>query len=161
MLLYQQTAAPAILWPEPMELIWQMQSVGWAPVSRWERPDITLSDQAFILFRLWFCMHPFKRSHKRQGKSPFQLAGIKVYTRTSVLPISACHQAEGLFQIVKTPSSVRLAGTQTRPSEQAAGGRTCPSTSSGHRSGDRVGARLFPLRRMRPRSSGVKRQALT
>jgi len=26
-------------------------------------------------------MHPFKRSHKRQGKSPFQLAGIKVYTR--------------------------------------------------------------------------------
>ena len=34
----------------------------------------------FNLFRLWFCMHPFKRSHKRQGKSPFQLAGIKVYT---------------------------------------------------------------------------------
>lgn len=34
----------------------------------------------FNLFRLWFCMHPFKRSHKRQGQSPFQLAGIKVYT---------------------------------------------------------------------------------
>ena len=34
----------------------------------------------FNLFRLWFCMHPFKRSPKRQGKSPFQLAGIKVYT---------------------------------------------------------------------------------
>jgi hypothetical protein len=34
----------------------------------------------FNLFRLWFCMHPFKRSTKRQGKSPFQLAGIKVYT---------------------------------------------------------------------------------
>jgi hypothetical protein len=34
----------------------------------------------FNLFRLWFCMHPFKRSHKRQGRSPFQLAGIKVYT---------------------------------------------------------------------------------
>lgn len=34
----------------------------------------------FNLFRLWFCMHPFKRSHKRQGLSPFQLAGIKVYT---------------------------------------------------------------------------------
>ena len=34
----------------------------------------------FNLFRLWFCMHPFKRSHKRLGKSPFQLAGIKVYT---------------------------------------------------------------------------------
>jgi len=33
----------------------------------------------FNLFRLWFCMHPFKRSHKRQGQSPFQLAGIKVY----------------------------------------------------------------------------------
>jgi len=48
MLLYQQTAAPAILWPEPMELIWQMQSVGWTPVSRWKRPDITLSDRAFI-----------------------------------------------------------------------------------------------------------------
>jgi len=48
MLLYQQTAAPAILWPEPMELIWQMQPVGWGPVSRWKRPDITLSDRAFI-----------------------------------------------------------------------------------------------------------------
>lgn len=34
----------------------------------------------FNLFRLWFCMHPFKRSHKRQGLSPFQLAGIKVFT---------------------------------------------------------------------------------
>jgi len=34
----------------------------------------------FNLFRLWFCMHPFKRSHKRQGQSPFQLAGIKVFT---------------------------------------------------------------------------------
>ena len=34
----------------------------------------------FNLFRLWFCMHPFKRSHKRQGQSPFQLAGIKVHT---------------------------------------------------------------------------------
>jgi hypothetical protein len=34
----------------------------------------------FNLFRLWFCMHPFKRSTKRQGQSPFQLAGIKVYT---------------------------------------------------------------------------------
>ena len=34
----------------------------------------------FNLFRLWFCMHPFKRSHKRKGKSPFQWAGIKVYT---------------------------------------------------------------------------------
>ncbi len=34
----------------------------------------------FNLFRLWFCMHPFKRSHKRKGQSPFQLAGIKVYT---------------------------------------------------------------------------------
>ncbi|MCP4993511.1 MAG: hypothetical protein GY934_06975, partial [Gammaproteobacteria bacterium] len=34
----------------------------------------------FNLFRLWFCMHPFKRSHKRQDKSPFRLAGIKVFT---------------------------------------------------------------------------------
>ncbi len=34
----------------------------------------------FNLFRLWFCMHPFKRSPKRKGKSPFQLAGIKVRT---------------------------------------------------------------------------------
>ena len=34
----------------------------------------------FNLFRLWFCTHQFKRSHKRQGQSPFQLAGIKVYT---------------------------------------------------------------------------------
>lgn len=48
MLLYQQTAAPATLWPEPMELIWQMQPADWALVSRWKRPDITLSDRSFI-----------------------------------------------------------------------------------------------------------------
>jgi hypothetical protein len=48
MLLYQQTAAPATLWPEPMELIWQMQPGGWTPESRWKRPDITLSDRSFI-----------------------------------------------------------------------------------------------------------------
>jgi len=48
MLSYRQTAAPAALWPEPMELIWQMQPPGWAPVSRWKRRDITLSDRAFI-----------------------------------------------------------------------------------------------------------------
>ena len=48
MVLYQQTAAPATLWPEPMELIWQMQPGGWASASRWKRPDITLSDRAFI-----------------------------------------------------------------------------------------------------------------
>jgi hypothetical protein len=34
----------------------------------------------FNLFRLWFCLHPFKRSPRRQAQSPFQLAGIKVYT---------------------------------------------------------------------------------
>ena len=32
------------------------------------------------LFILWFNMHTFQRSEKRAGKSPFQLAGIKVYT---------------------------------------------------------------------------------
>jgi hypothetical protein len=32
------------------------------------------------LFILWFNMHPFRRSEKRAGKSPFQLAGIKVHT---------------------------------------------------------------------------------
>jgi hypothetical protein len=32
------------------------------------------------LFILWFNMHPFQRSEKRTGKSPFQLAAIKVHT---------------------------------------------------------------------------------
>ena len=32
------------------------------------------------LFLLWFNMHLFERSKKRKGKSPFQLAGITVYT---------------------------------------------------------------------------------
>jgi len=48
MLLYQQTAAPATLWPEPMELLWQMQPADWELMSRWKRPDITISDRAFI-----------------------------------------------------------------------------------------------------------------
>ena len=49
MLSYQQTAAPATLWSEPMELIWQMQSGVWREVNPlWKRPDITLSDRAFI-----------------------------------------------------------------------------------------------------------------
>jgi hypothetical protein len=48
MSLYQQTAVPATLWPEPMELIWQLQPGGWTPESRWKRRDITLPDRAFI-----------------------------------------------------------------------------------------------------------------
>jgi len=49
MLSYQQTAAPAILWPEPMELIWQMQpSVCGEMNPCWKRQDITLSERAFI-----------------------------------------------------------------------------------------------------------------
>jgi len=49
MLSYQQTAAPATLWPEPMERVWQMQpGVWWEINPRWKRQDITLSDRAFI-----------------------------------------------------------------------------------------------------------------
>jgi hypothetical protein len=49
MLSYQQTAAPATLWPEPMEQIWQMQpGVWWEVNPRWKRQDITLPDRAFI-----------------------------------------------------------------------------------------------------------------
>lgn len=45
---YQQTAVPEVLWPEPMELIWQMQPGGYEAGSNWKRPDITLSDRLFI-----------------------------------------------------------------------------------------------------------------
>ena len=48
MLSYLQTAAPASLWPEPLELIWQIQAGGWARQRQWKRQDITLTDRAFI-----------------------------------------------------------------------------------------------------------------
>jgi hypothetical protein len=48
MLSYLQTAAPASLWPEPLELIWQIQPGGWTGECRWKRRDITLTDRAFI-----------------------------------------------------------------------------------------------------------------
>ena len=48
MLSYLQTAAPASLWPEPLELIWQIQSGGWTGECRWKRHDITLTDRALI-----------------------------------------------------------------------------------------------------------------
>ena len=48
MLLYKQTAAPATLWPEPMEATWQMLPGGWEQVGLWKRPDITLCDRLFI-----------------------------------------------------------------------------------------------------------------
>jgi len=48
MLSYLQTAAPASLWPEPLELIWQIQPRGWTRECRWKRQDITLTDRAFI-----------------------------------------------------------------------------------------------------------------
>lgn len=48
MLLYKQTAAPAILWPEPMEATWQMLPGGWEQVGLWKRPDIALCDRLFI-----------------------------------------------------------------------------------------------------------------
>ena len=48
MLSYQQTAAPEVLWPEPMESVWQMQPGGYEADTNWKRPDITLSDRLFI-----------------------------------------------------------------------------------------------------------------
>lgn len=45
---YQQTATPEVLWPEPMELVWQMQPGGCEAATNWKRPDITLSDRLFI-----------------------------------------------------------------------------------------------------------------
>ena len=48
MLLYHQTAAPATLWPEPIEMTWQMLPGRGKVGLRWKRPDITLSDRLFI-----------------------------------------------------------------------------------------------------------------
>ncbi len=48
MVVYQQTAAPEVLWPEPMELIWQVLEPGKDLVVRWKRPDIGLSDRLLI-----------------------------------------------------------------------------------------------------------------
>lgn len=48
MLSYSQMAAPASLWPEPLELIWQIQPGGYTRECRWKRQDITLTDRAFI-----------------------------------------------------------------------------------------------------------------
>ena len=48
MLSYLQTAAPASLWPEPLELIWQIQPGGCRRGCQWKRRDITLTDRAFI-----------------------------------------------------------------------------------------------------------------
>jgi len=50
LLSYQQTAAPEILWPEPMESVWQMQPGGCEAATNWKRPDITLSDRLRMLF---------------------------------------------------------------------------------------------------------------
>ena len=46
--LYNQTAASAILWPEPMEGVWQMLAGHGESSARWKRPDITLPDRMFI-----------------------------------------------------------------------------------------------------------------
>ena len=48
MLAYQEIAKPATLWPEPMELIWQVLEPETDPVVKWKRPDIGLSDRLFI-----------------------------------------------------------------------------------------------------------------
>ncbi len=45
---YQQAAAPEVLWPEPMESVWQMQPGGYEADTNWKRPDIILSDRLFI-----------------------------------------------------------------------------------------------------------------
>ena len=48
MLEYQKMAKPTILWPEPMELIWQTLGPEQGLVERWKRPDIGLADRLFI-----------------------------------------------------------------------------------------------------------------
>ena len=48
MLAYQEIAKPTTLWPQPMELIWQVLGSEAALISRWKRPDIGLPDRLFI-----------------------------------------------------------------------------------------------------------------
>jgi hypothetical protein len=48
MLAYQEIAQPTTLWPEPMELIWQVLGPETDLVLRWKRPDIGLADRLFI-----------------------------------------------------------------------------------------------------------------
>ena len=45
---YAQAAQPAVLWPEPMETVWQMLPGGVASLARFKRPDITIPDRLFI-----------------------------------------------------------------------------------------------------------------
>jgi hypothetical protein len=44
---YQQTAAPTSLWPEPMEMVWQLVGVG-EPVAGSKVPHLSIPDQLFI-----------------------------------------------------------------------------------------------------------------
>ena len=48
MLAYQEMAQATTLWPEPMELIWQVLGPETDLVLRWKRPDIGLADRLFI-----------------------------------------------------------------------------------------------------------------
>ncbi len=48
MLEYQEIAKSTTLWPEPMELIWQVLGPETDLIPRWKRPDIGLPDRLFI-----------------------------------------------------------------------------------------------------------------
>ena len=48
MITYTEAASPAVLWPEPMETIWQMLPGGMASIARFKRPDITIPNRLFI-----------------------------------------------------------------------------------------------------------------
>ena len=113
MLLYQQTAAPAILWPEPMEMIWQMLPGGWEPGVAWKRPDITLPDRLFI-----GAVVNVPREQRPWGSITW-LADVYATSRETIYTIGRRARDGLLFPVVESPSQGDSMALVVKPNSSA------------------------------------------
>lgn len=100
MSLYNQTAAPAILWPEPMEVVWQMLVGEGESDAAWKRPDITLPDRLFI-----GAVFNIPRDQRPWGSITW-LSEVYRTSRETIYTIGRRARAGLLFPVEESPSGV-------------------------------------------------------
>lgn len=116
MVLYTQTATTAttaIVWPEPMETIWQTLPGGRETDVTWKRPDITLSDRLFI-----GAVVNLSRSQRPWGSVTW-LADVFNTSRETIYTIGRQARAGFLPSVEGLPSSVNSATPAVAPASSS------------------------------------------
>ncbi len=121
MITYTEAASPTVLWPEPMETIWQMLPGGMTSIARFKRPDITIPNRLFIgavvslpRSRRWGAITWLSEAYQTSRETIYAI-GKSAYEGLLFQPQHSSSRVEEIVETDSTPSSVpQVAVTDNR-----------------------------------------------